>query len=118
MALMNTGKTLMFDCSEMFAWVLKSVGLWRLNYPGYTGTDLQVCQPHYTNPADAEVGAGVVFGPGTGHHIAWVYEPDKADPLLASHGRPGFDLVRLSDLAEEQAGMGFPGVTFVSIQNL
>lgn len=117
MARLKAGGRLQFDCSEAFAWVLRCAGLWPLGYPGYTGTDLEVCKPHYTNTSTAMVGAGVVFGPGTGHHIAWVSEPGK-DPLLATHGRPGFDLERLSVLAAEQARMGYPGVTFISIAHL
>jgi len=120
MTLLAGGGTIMFDCSETFAWVLKCAGIWPLSYPGYTGTDLDVCKPHYTNAREALVGAGVVFGPGTGHHVGWVHVPDPkhGNPEIAGHGRPGFDIRTLSDLAAEQAGMGYPGVTFVSIAHL
>jgi hypothetical protein len=115
--LLKEGHVLQFDCSEMYAWVLRCAGCWHQSQPGYTGTDLTVLQPHYTNPRDAEVGAGVVFGPGTGHHVAWVIKPDQknGNPGLAGHGRPGFTLNTLEQEAAEQAALGYPGVTFCSI---
>lgn len=95
---LGSGGRLMFDCSELYAKVLQLCGCWPLRYPGYTGTDLQVCQPHYTNPKVCLPGAGVVFGPGTGDHICMVHTADRknGNPLVAGHGRQGFDVERLS----------------------
>lgn len=116
---MNGGGYWQGDCSEHATFVWKCAGLWRWRSPGYTGSILELL-PTYTNAKAAGVGAGVVFGGGTGHHIAVVHTPDPrhGNPLLDSHGRPGYDRVRLSDLAAEQASMGHPGVRFCSIQHL
>lgn len=94
---LNSGGRMQLDCSEMGAWLLKSVGCWHLPAPGYTGSHLALL-PHYKDPRIARTGALVVFGPGTGDHECVVYEPDptNGDPLLAGHGRPGFDVERLS----------------------
>lgn len=114
------GGRLQMDCSEMGSWILKCAGLWRWSQPGYTGSHLDLLPVHYTNPTVARVGALVIFGPGTGHHEAVVYTPDPehGNPLLASHGRPGFDLVPLHDEAAGQARAGYPGVRFLSIAHL
>jgi hypothetical protein len=115
--LLEAGHVLQYDCSEMYAWVLRCAGCWHQSQPGYTGTDLTVLQPHYTNAKEAEIGAGVIFGPGTGHHVAWVIRPDPkgGNPGLAGHGRPGFTLNTLAQEAAVQAELGYPGVTFCSI---
>ena len=107
------------DCSEFGSYVLKCAGLWHWSQPGYTGSHLQLL-PHYADAREAYVGALVVFGPGTGHHEAIVHTPDhrNGNPLLASHGRPGFDLVKLRDLEAEQTASGFPGVRLLSIAHL
>lgn len=112
------------DCSEFVAYVWKCVGLWRWPGPGYTGSDLQIWAanhwPTYTNAKLAYPGAGVIFGPGTGHHMAIVHTADhkNGNPLLDSHGRPGLDRVRLKDLQAEQTASGHPGVRFLSIAHL
>jgi len=70
--------------------------------------------PHYFNPRNADVGALVVFGPGTGHHVCQVHEPG-ADPWLFSHGQesdPCF--IRLSEM---RAGQPSPA-TFLAISKL
>jgi hypothetical protein len=107
------------DCSDWGTYVWKLAGLWRHTVPGWTGSILKLL-PTYTNAKAARVGAGVVFGGGTGHHFALVHTPDPkhGNPLLSSHGRPGFDAVHLHDLAAEQARMGHPGVRFCSIAHL
>jgi hypothetical protein len=117
---LDGGGHLQFDCSEFVTVLLKWVGCADPNglgyrYAGYTGTMLAHL-PHYRDPRQALVGGLAVFGPDTGHHVAMVYEPDAAggNPLLGSHGRPGFDLVRLNDLA---AGQPAP-VTMLSIAAL
>ena len=84
---------------------------------GYTGALLSGPCPHYSDPRDALVGAIVVFGPGTGRHTAFVYEPDPVhgDPILCSQGsEPDPRLVRLS---AEAAALP-PPVRFLSIAHL
>ena len=104
------------DCSEFGSYVLKLAGLWHFGAPGYTGSHLADLHPHYTNGRFALPGALVVFGPGTGHHEAVVHtaDPHGGDPLCASHGRPGFDLARVSQIAVGQP----PGITYLSIARL
>lgn len=109
------------DCSATASWWFKCVGLWPFDNPGYTGTWVEwLAKYKYTNAKDAGLAAPVVFGEGTGHHMGVVWRPDAktGDPLIAGHGRPGFDIRKLSDLAAEQKAMGHPGVTFLSIAHL
>lgn len=109
------GGRLQADCSEFCAWLLKCAGLWHWNGPGYTGSHLDTITPHYTDGAEALLGALVVFGGGTGHHEAMVMAHDpKGDPLCVSHGRPGLDFLRVSQIAAYQP----PGVTYLSINHL
>ena len=113
--------SVMLDCSEAAAWWFKCTGLWPFHFAGYTGTWVEwLAKYKYTNAKDAGLAAPVIFGGGTGHHMGVVYEPDSVhgDPLIAGHGRPGFDIVRLSALAAEQAAMGYPGYAFYSIAHL
>jgi hypothetical protein len=87
---LRRGRHLTFDCSqsvtEIYRWAkLKDPNGLAYKQPGYTGTMLHHLVTHYTDPARARVGALVVFGPGTGEHVAMVIEPGH-DPLLFSHG--------------------------------
>src|SRR3954447_7886803 len=95
------GGRLQLDCSEVGSWVLKCAGLWRWNDPGWTGSHLELLTQHYTDARIALVGALVVFGPGGGDHEAIVYHPDAAhgNPIIAGHGRPGFDVEPLLSAA-------------------
>lgn len=113
------GGRMCMDCSQCCAWLLKCVGCWHWSSPGYTGSHLETL-PVYEDARGAMVGALVVFGPGTGHHEAMVHTPDPhgGNPLLASHGRPGYDLVKLRDLQAEQTAGGHPGVRLLSIAHL
>lgn len=117
---LNGGGRMQMDCSEMGAWLLKCVGCWHWSQPGWTGSHLRLLTQHYTDARLAYTGALVIFGGGDGHHEGMVYDPDPhgGNPLLASHGRPGFDLISLHDLAAEQAAWGHPGVRFLSIAHL
>lgn len=107
------------DCSEAVTCLCKWAGLKDpngLGYSGrgYTGTLLDNL-PHYFNPANANVGALVVFGPGTGEHVAMVMEPDHRNPLLWSHGGESGPLtIRLHD----EAQLHSPPATFLSIASL
>jgi hypothetical protein len=113
-----TGGHIMFDCSQAVTQVCRWAGLSDPNglaykYPGYTGTLLKYLR-HYSDPADAMIGALVVYGPSTGEHVSMVYEPGD-DPLLWSHGFDGApQLIRLS----RQRRKHRPPVTFCSIQKL
>jgi hypothetical protein len=114
---LNGGGHLVADCSEMVTELLRWVGCGdpnglRYAYAGYTGTMLSHL-PHYTNARNASIGALVVFGPGSGEHVSMVHTPGD-DPILASHGRPGFDLWPLS----EERTWHRPPVTFLSIAAL
>jgi len=106
------------DCSEMTTEICRWAGLRDpngLNYAraGFTGTML-ASLPHYSDQSKAAIGALVVFGPGTGQHVAMVMEPGT-DPLLFSHGsEAGPRAIRLSD---ERTGHS-PPVTFLSIMHL
>lgn len=115
------GGTAMLDCSETAAWWFRCAGLWPFGTPGFTGTWFDWLGRYaYTNAKQALVAAPVIFGRNPGHHMGVVYEPDPkhGNPLIAGHGRPGFDIRTLSDLEAEQAEMGYPGVTFLSIAHV
>lgn len=116
---LRSGGRLMADCSEDVTEICRMAGLADPNglgyrYAGYTGTILHL--PHYTDAKLAAIGALVVFGGGTGHHVAMVRKPDpkNGNPLLHSHGRPGVDRITLRDEMKRQP----PGVTFCSIAHL
>ena len=107
------------DCSEFGSYALKLAGLWPWPDPGYTGSHLRLLTDHYTDGKRARTGALVVFGldhDPTGVHEAVVWEPDQAggDPVVASHGRPGFDKLRVSQFS----GPEFAGHVYLSIQHL
>jgi hypothetical protein len=110
---------LTMDCSEAVTCLCKWAGLTDpnglgYNGHGYTGTMLDHL-PHYYNPANALPGALVVFGPGTGEHVAMVLKPAHHNPLLFSHGlERGPLLIRLHDEADYHP----PPVTFLSIAGL
>jgi len=91
-ARLKRGDHLCFDCSQSVTQIFKWAGVKDPNglayrYAGYTGTMIAHL-PHYSDARDARTGALVVFGPGTGEHVAMVLEPDPhhGNPLLFSHG--------------------------------
>ena len=107
------------DCSEFGAYALKVAGLWKWGQPGYTGSHLQLLPDHYADGKRARPGALVVFGLAhnpVGVHEAVVYEADPkgGNPVVASHGRAGFDKLRVSDFS----GPEFAGHTYLSIAHL
>jgi len=78
------------DCSESVTLICHIAKMGDPNHLGfngygYTGTILNYCKPHYTDPSKANIGALVVCGPGSGDHVMMVRVPGK-DPLLFSHG--------------------------------
>lgn len=89
------------DCSGHATW-----GYWMSHAPdpsgldyqrlGFTGTILSHAHTISTNPATARPGDLITVGPGNGDHV---YTCVKAgpNPLCASHGSPGVELVRLLD---------------------
>ncbi len=109
---------LRMDCSEAVTLICKLAGLDDPNGQGYdgagfTGTLLDHL-PHYDNAGAAKVGALAVFGPGTGEHVAMVYERG-VDPLMWTHGEEGDpSLHRLSWM---RPGLE-PPTTFLSIAAL
>lgn len=104
------------DCSQISEALHRAVGLHLPFRDGYTGTYLEL-EPHYFDGRGAYVGAPVVFGPGTGHHMALVHTRDTThgNPLLFSHGQESDP--RLIYLSQEQAGQPHPH-TFCSIAHL
>lgn len=118
---LHAGGRLMFDCSGSVTCLYKWCGVSDPNglsfqHEGYTGTMLAHL-PHYSDPKRARTGALVVFGPGTGEHVAMVIHPDPVhgDPLLFSHGfAQGAGPVKLSD--ERRAH--HPPVTFLNVSGL
>ncbi len=125
---LKAGKHLMFDCSGsadcIYKWCFNgkaSTDPSGLKYDpkhlgGYTGTMLAHL-PHYSNAKRARVGALVVFGPGTGEHVAVVLEADRTngDPLLFSHGyRGATGPIRL----HREARFHDPPVTFLDVSGL
>lgn len=118
---LEKGETgIQMDCSETCSWILKACGCWPWNSAGYTGSHLDSIYPQYTEPKIADPGALVIFGGGTGHHEAMVLTADHntGNPMLYSHGEPGGKLITLSDEANIQKEMGYPGVRFLSVEHL
>ena len=117
--LVNRTQGLTIDCSQAVTMLLLSVGCKNpngANTDGYTGTLLANLK-HYSDGRRAMVGALVVFGPGTGHHVAMVHTPDPVhgNPLLWSQGQESDP--RLIYLSQEQAFQPWPH-TFLSIAKL
>lgn len=117
-AWLDAGHTITMDCSETVTVTCKLAGLKdpngnSYNGKGYTGTMLAHL-PHLKTAKDLDVGGLVVFGPGTGDHVAQVLEPG-ADPLLCSHGADR--LAGPIRLSVEQT-FHKPPVTFLSIAHL
>lgn len=116
--LFDAGHSIAMDCSEGVTLLCRLAGLADPNGRGYdgagfTGTMLDTL-PHYTKPSSANVGALVVFGPGSGDHVCMVDTPG-ADPLLWSHGSEGGP--RLVKLSAEKA-VHRPPTTFLSVAAL
>jgi hypothetical protein len=105
------------DCSQISEALHRAVGLHLPFRDGFTGSYLEHLAPHYTDGRAAYVGAPVVFGPGTGHHMALVHTRDTkhGNPLLFSHGQEADP--RLIYLSREQAFQPYPH-TFCSIAKL
>jgi hypothetical protein len=101
-----------FDCSQTVEILCVCAGLhWpRPMVNGYTGTMLAHL-PHYTNPANAGLGALCVVGPGTGEHVWMVAQPSH-DPILFGNGsESGPDEIRYSQESRRPR-------TFLSIAHL
>lgn len=99
---LNAGGKWQGDCSEFGAYVLKCAGLWRWPQPGYTGSHLRLLPDHYTDGKRARPGALVVCGldrdPNGRHElIVHTADPKGGNPIVASHGRAGYDHGRVSE---------------------
>lgn len=117
--LLNGGGYWQGDCSEFGSYVLKLAHLWPWPQPGWTGSHLELLPHHYTDGKKARAGALVVCGlefDKNGKHEMIVHTPDPkhGDPLVASHGRPGFDLLRVSQIAKD----GLAGHVYLNISGL
>lgn len=116
-ARLRNGGRIQFDCSQcvqqIFRWceLADPCGL-NYAYAGDTGAMLAHL-PHYSRSSGAGRGALAIFGPGRGEHVSLVLEPGR-DPLMGSHGRPGYDHVRLS----AEAAFHSPPVTFLNVSGL
>ena len=116
--------SIQFDCSETDSWIYKCVGAWACGAPaGYTGTWLSMGLERYSDGARAGLAAPVIFGIETkpdGHHMGLVYktDPKHGNPVIAEHGRPGFDLTPLHDVVTRQTAEGYPGYTFLNVSRL
>lgn len=75
-----------FDCSQTAEILCVCAGLrWPTSMvDGFTGTMLKGL-PGYSDPAMADVGALVIFGPEDGEHVCQVRRRGK-NPTLYSHG--------------------------------
>lgn len=106
------------DCSEAVTLLCRIAGLadpngFDYDGHGFTGTLLHHLT-HYTNPAMAKVGALVVFGPHSGHHVCMVRHPGD-DPVLWSHGQESGPIyIRLRDEQRFQS----PPTIFLTIAKL
>lgn len=115
------GLPIQFDCSQCFTQLCRWAGLkdpsgFNYRVCGYTGTILAYASKHdaiYTDPRKAGIGAPALFGPRTAEHVSTVMEPGD-DPLMGSHGRPGFDELLLS----VERTWHDPPVRFCSIAHL
>ncbi len=101
------------DCSMSTGIILKAAGCptpFMENGTEYTGTMLATL-PHIPL-SQTRRGDLVVFGAGTGKHVVMLLQGGRwhADPIVWSHGRPGIDVMPLSEMEA-----GFPGdpVTFL-----
>lgn len=119
--LLAHGGQFTMDCSEGITCLCKWAGLQdpnglHFNGEGYTGTLLAHLH-HYTDAKKANIGAIVIFGPGTGEHAAMVMTPDHkhGNPILWSHGQ---ERGPLSISLQEEASYHSSPVTFLSIAHL
>jgi hypothetical protein len=94
---------LTMDCSETVTLICRLAGLkdpngWAYDGEGNSG-QMWAHLPHFSDPADAFVGAICTFGYHGRRHVAMVRRRGT-DPIMFSHGgEPGPNLIRLSWLA-------------------
>lgn len=117
--ILSTGGYWQGDCSEFGSYILKCAGLWHWSSPGWTGSHLDLLPHHYTDGKKALPGALVVCGLNynrNGKHemIVHTADPKGGDPIVASHGRPGFDQLRVSQIARGSLA----GHVYLSIAHL
>ncbi len=111
-------RTISTDCSETVTLLCRLAGLADPNGAGYNGSgwtgSMLEHLPHYSDPAAAEVGALVVFGPGGGDHVCMVRRRGK-NPNLFSHGQEAGPIFA-SFAAEARAHK--PPARFLSVAQL
>ena len=87
------------DCSGFMTWCYWMAGCMDVlglgATIGFTGTTLQNAKEVTYNIFAAEPGDPIVIGPGTGDHEVVTLEAGP-DPLVASHGHEGVQIIRLS----------------------
>lgn len=110
----GTDKPIEADCSQFYA----SCGEWA-GVPGFTDTDYTGTLLERGKPvtiSDARPGDGVVWGPGTGEHIAmWTERISATDGWVIGFGHsPGApNRVRLSDMTAYFQTHGHPEVRII-----
>lgn len=99
------------DCSQYAASILHWVGVHTVTDLDYTGTLLQKGRAE-SHPA---AGRAVVWGPGTGSHMAWVTAktPDGDWWTIGFGDQQGPDRVLLSQMNTYFRDHGKPGVRFL-----
>jgi hypothetical protein len=99
-AAINSKSGLIIDCSQYSALIARVCGgkvSW--SYDPYTGTFLE--QWRRITKTQARPGDVRVYGPGTGHHMAVVFEPGS-DPLMSSQGKESPDPHLIRDSIEQR----------------
>lgn len=107
------------DCSESTSMILGASGAptpYVVNNAGYTGTQLATL-PHIPFHETRRADLAVFVNPArpNGDHVVMLLQGGRrvSDPLVWSHGRPGVDVMRLS-----QMKAGFPGCAVVFLKSV
>ena len=108
-----------WDCTQMTYALLGAAFGGVRNQDGYTGTQLEDFEPHYTDARKAYPGALVILGPGTGDHGCMVRHRDAVhgDPVVFTHGGNGTFAARFVPLSVEVKSHK-PPTTLCSIAHL
>lgn len=102
------------DCSQFGASILHWLGVAKVTASDYTGTLLQ----KFPVVATKAPGRGVVWGPGTGAHFAFLTEktPDGKDWYVVGFGHAGApDRNTLSAMNAYFSKVGKPGVRYLDL---
>lgn len=90
MRILRGGGTVSMDCSEAVTALYRWAGCQdpngaRFNGTGWTGA-MWAHLPHYTNPANAHLGALCIWGDQGREHVAMVIARNGSNPIMFSHG--------------------------------